>query len=314
MNSLDQSFSFFLPLEGQDMLQRFLYQHYKSNSFREAKAFSYNNTTPLSHYWKLGRLLFEQADSSPLALQPLLYFYGFVDLLKGTVLLYDPHYPSSSHVLAHGVSTRKRKKRSYCFLDDEVKIQKNGLFSHTASVMFHMKHVEGEKWSMGHLLLQIPELYELFTFIHNYPPLLTVEFHPEFFEIKSQQPIGQTERENVKEWISKKEMKAVLKEEGSSVLSYSSSLIENSAFKKTLLQDHENRYYLLPDVEKHTGLHELLVHYLLLYNLSMICRYETEWWGELITHQTTSDFSFIKAYLALVREKVPFLFQPYYTP
>ncbi|MEH7537842.1 YaaC family protein, partial [Bacillus toyonensis] len=53
-------------------------------------------------------------------------------LFKACLLTIDPNYPESTTVLAHGVTTRKRKKQGYQFLEDEVKIQKNGLFTHVA--------------------------------------------------------------------------------------------------------------------------------------------------------------------------------------
>ena len=64
-----------------------------------------------------------------LLIQPILLFYGFVHLIKACLLQQDPCYPENTSVFAHGVTTRKRKKQQYEFLKDEVKFQKNGLFS-----------------------------------------------------------------------------------------------------------------------------------------------------------------------------------------
>ena len=57
--------------------------------------------------------------------KPMLLFYGMGQLFKACLLTIDPNYPESTSVLAHGVTTRKRKKQGYQFLEDEVKIQKN---------------------------------------------------------------------------------------------------------------------------------------------------------------------------------------------
>ena len=35
---------------------------------------------------------------------------------------------------------------------------------------------------------------------------------------------------------------------------------------------------------------ELISHYLILYNLSMIARYETEWWSELLKTTPNDDY------------------------
>ena len=45
----------------------------------------------------------------------------------------------------------------------------------------------------------------------------------------------------------------------------------------------------------------------ILYNLSMIARYETEWWMELLKNRTTEDYPFILAFITLTTEKGPSL-------
>jgi hypothetical protein len=56
---------------------------------------------------------------------------------------------------------------------------------------------------------------------------------------------------------------------------------------------------------------ELIIHYLLLYNLSMIARYETEWWCELIKTTPTNDYPFISTFLSITAEKTPYLIFKY---
>lgn len=45
-----------------------------------------------------------------------------------------------------------------------MKIQKNGLFTHAAEQLFHMKHLETEKFNMLELMGKIPELQHLFRY------------------------------------------------------------------------------------------------------------------------------------------------------
>ena len=56
-----------------------------------------------------------------------------------------------------------------------------------------------------------------------------------------------------------------------------------------------------------SSLPEVLIHYAILYNLSMIARYETEWWMELLKNRTTEDYPFILAFITLTTEKGPSL-------
>ena len=57
--------------------------------------------------------------------------------------------------------------------------------------------------------------------------------------------------------------------------------------------------YLLP---------ELISHYLLLYNLSMIARYETEWWSELFKTIPNDDYPTIIQFLKQLNIKLLFLY------
>ncbi|WP_368731596.1 YaaC family protein, partial [Pseudomonas sp. 2822-17] len=70
-----------------------------------------------------------------------------------------------------------------------------------------------------------------------------------------------------------------------------------------------NDKYLPWHLPLYWNLPEIMTHYLLLYNLSMICRYEIDWWGELLYSFTNNDLSFIKSFLQCTSEKAPRLLQ-----
>ena len=54
---------------------------------------------------------------------------------------------------------------------------------------------------------------------------------------------------------------------------------------------------------------ELLIHYLLLYNLSMISRYETDWWYDLLGSYSSEDYPFIYQFLSISAQKSLTIFQ-----
>ena len=85
-------------------------------------------------------------------------FYGLCPTIKSLFIDLDPNYPESTSLLAHGVTTRKRKKQQYEFLKDEVKVQKNGLLPCAAEKLFQIKQLEGEKFTMETLIREIPEM------------------------------------------------------------------------------------------------------------------------------------------------------------
>src|SRR6476620_4268203 len=100
---------------------------------------SYQNCYPFIYYLEHAKTYYEQANIAPLSIKPILVFYGFSQLLKACLLTIDPNYPESTALLAHGVTTRKRKKQQYEFLKDEVKVQKNGLLPCVADKLFQIK-------------------------------------------------------------------------------------------------------------------------------------------------------------------------------
>lgn len=196
----------------------FLQKNYESLNVKSPKILAFENCYSFISYLEHGTIYLNQAKISPIQIKPLLHFYGLLHLMKACILKVNPFYPENTMVLSHGVSTRKKKKNGYEFLKDEIKIQKNGFFSHAAYHLFQIQISPFEKYTMTQLLSNIEELYNLL----------------QFFSI---------------------------------------------------------------DTGKKAFLPNLLTHYLLLYNLSMIVRYESEWWNDLLKNYTHHDFVFINHFL-----------------
>lgn len=291
--------------------QQMLKKCYDKAQIENADQKSFENCYPFIYYLEHAQTYYDQAQKSPLLIQPILLFYGFVHLIKACILTIQPNYPENTSVLAHGVSTRKRKKQQYQFFQDEVKIQKNGLFPFIAEKMFHMKHLEGEKANMGDLLNSIPELNEHFitmegrsTFIKvkqkedfiHFPNQILDKFHmtenrfQDFYRTKSLYPIEFEKREDEKAF----------------------KLMDKSMDCVPLRYHFEEGTFYFPII-KNDLMHypEMLIHYLLLYNLSMIARYETEWWSELIKMMPNKDYPFISNFLKIAINKGPFLIYQY---
>ena len=151
-------FDLFSPFFSASSSQLFLKKCYSHLHISEAEQKSYQNCYPFIYYLEHAKTYYEQATISPLSIKPILLFYGYVQLLKACLLTVDPNYPESTTLLAHGVTTRKRKKQQYEFLKDEVKIQKNGLLTCITEKIFNIKQIEGEKFIMEALINEIPEM------------------------------------------------------------------------------------------------------------------------------------------------------------
>ncbi|GAE28270.1 hypothetical protein JCM9140_4484 [Halalkalibacter wakoensis JCM 9140] len=276
----------FIPFYSATYSRKYLTDQYEANKVSQAKTKSYQVCSSFMYHLQHGQLYFNQGTHSPIEIKPVLLFYGAVQLLKACILTRDPNYPENSQVLAHGVTTRKRKKATYRFLEDEVKIQKNGLFSHFLDKMFHMKHLEGEKYQMVTLLQHIADMHPLFkrltknslsykAKLQNNTVLMSQEILDGYhmtvnrFEQFLETNTTAKDSKNVKVQEEKNNIKILF------------SKLPPRWTSQPWLYDITGDMYLLKNREQvHSyQLPELASHFLLLYNLSMICRYEAEWWG-----------------------------------
>lgn len=296
----------YLPFFSTETSKSYLEKSYQLEKIEQAAQKSFENTYPFIYYIEHGKVYYEQAAAAPLIIKPILYFYGLVHLIKACILTIDPSYPDTTSVLAHGVSTRKRKKQQYHFLKDEVKLQKSGLFPYMAEKMFNMKYLEGDKFYMVDLLKQIPEMEMMFTSIQKEHTFIDIREKEQNFYIPStilnhyhmtetrfstylseQLKINAADIVHTKEYIKfnhNKEIKGDIKY----------NIVKgNHSFP--IKRNPLNHYP------------ELFSHYLLLYNLSMIARYETEWWNECIKLMTNNDYPFIHQFLDMTDRKSPFL-------
>jgi hypothetical protein len=293
--------------------QKALKKSYEKLNIEQPEQRSFENCYPFIYYLEHAKTYYDQAHHSPLLIQPILMFYGFANLIKACILTIQPDYPENTSVLAHGVSTRKRKKQQYQFFQDEVKIQKNGLFPFMAEKMFHMKHLEGEKASMEELLRLIPELNELFLNLEGTSIFSNVGFNGEHFLI-SEKVLDQfhmTESRFREFFQSKSQLSCDFLETQDKHLQLKMGL-DKARDIAPLRYHFEDNSFHFPN-QKSEILHypEIMVHYLLLYNLSMIARYETEWWSELVKMMPNRDYPFICTFLKIAQNKGPFLIYQY---
>lgn len=292
--------SCFLPYFSAEYTQKYLFEKYQKLQLIDAKQKSYENCYTFIYYLEHAKLYYEQAKIAPIVIQPNLIFYGYTHLLKACILTMDPNYPDSTTVLAHGVTTRKRKKQQYQFFYDEVKIQKTGLFSLIAKKMFHMKHLEGEKFVMKDLIESIPELTYLFK------------------EMKLPTSFIQLQHTNTNELIIPSSLMDTYNMTQKRFIQYIHSTYPNLDITNNLtvtinndlfIKNQPIRYNTLTNQfnffikKQEPSLHEVLIHYLILYNLSMISRYETQWWSELLKTMPTIDYPIIISFCLNTVEK-----------
>ncbi|EIT83806.1 hypothetical protein A374_18689 [Fictibacillus macauensis ZFHKF-1] len=296
--------------------QSYLYRCYERAGIEQAESKSYQNCYPFIYFIEHGKKYYDLASISPAEIQPVLLFYGMIQLIKACVLTTDPDYPENSSVLAHGLTTRKRKKKCYEFLHDEVKVQRNGLFNHFSYQLFHVKHTEGEKFKMLSLLQYIPELQNRLQEIQQKQQLLQVIQDQHDWHIPS--CILTTLHMNTERFLTYinqgSSSSFQLKNETKSHIVLSTSSILTPFSSQPFIWSSDNTYYISrsrPEESFYGALNEPMIHYSILYNLSMLCRYETEWWSDIFHSYTTNDLPFILSFLQTTQRKIPEWFGRY---
>ncbi|KRG12869.1 hypothetical protein ACA30_17455 [Virgibacillus soli] len=293
------------------LTRNYLTKRYNQINIEDAAAKAYDNCYSFIYYLEQGEAFYEQAAKTPLSIRPILLYYGLIHLIKACLLSIDPYYPHSTTVLAHGVSTRKRKRKDYQFFADEVKVQKNGLCTYFSERMFHVKHLEGEKFKMGELLELIVELEESFSFLKEKSSMIELPIRKGGLHIIPNQLLNSyhMSESRLKEYLSykcKKEIRWGENMEGH--LTFNKSIGNVPPFRYHIQKDS---LWLPSTIQELNLLPDLLIHYLILYNLSMISRYETEWWMELIKTTPNDDYPFIRDFLDITEIKGPFLIDNY---
>lgn len=303
----------FLPFFSANSTQSFLKNCYQKQQFDLAEQNSYENSYPFIYYLEHGQVYYKQAEIAPLIIQPILLFYGLVHLIKACILTIDPNYPETTSVLAHGVSTRKRKKQQYHFFHDEVKFQKSGLFPYMTEKMFHMKHLEGEKATMEELLAQVPELTHLFLQMEGKNTFIGLQQQSDGFLLPKSilDAFHMTESRFIEYWKIKTSSQIMVEELNNDFLIIKTNSYNNAELLPIKLCLDDKQHYFPLSKSVFNSFPELLIHYLLLYNLSMIARYETEWWSELIKTMPNQDYPFIQSFLNISAKKGPFLIYQY---
>ncbi|HEY4599850.1 MAG TPA: YaaC family protein [Cerasibacillus sp.] len=297
-------------LTSQETAQSFLHRVYeRSEALKEiADVKSYENCHSFMYYLDHGRKLFNAGHQVDIIFQPTLYFYGMGHFMKALILTERPHYPESTSMMAHGVSSRKRKKKAYTFLDDEVKIQHQGLLPYFSEHVLSMNRLPFEKIKMLYLCSLVPELQSLFLLTQD-PKLVKIPFKKQ----KLTFPSMLLDRYHMTAHTFINRIKPFLPHILETNITKSTIEItlakQLSEYNTPFFFDKNEQIYFPASRDIFYPISEIIIHYLLLYNLSMLSRYEAGWWGDLIVTKADIDYPFIVKFLEITAWKVPYLFE-----
>ena len=295
---------FYTYLNAQQHAQSFLYQCYLGMEDAEAK--SYQNYSTFMYLLDHSQRFYENGKKSDELVQPVLYFYGMVHLLKAYLLTKRPDYPESTSLLAHGVTARKRKKKFYTFTDDEVKVQQHGMFPYFSEHLYATKRIPFEKIRMETLFSLLPEMSNFFALQKQ--EKLTVIGSANSVHLQFPTKLFDNYHLTEKAFIARiQNYLPVIKEIKSGKLMLDIELEDYVDFSNGPFFKHmdNNQLYFPANRDSFLPISEVMIHYLLLFNLSMLCRYESEWWGDLFVSKADMDYPLIHHFLQVTAQKIP---------
>lgn len=297
-------------LETEPTARKFLTNQYLRQSIEQPERQAFHQSSRFLYTLKQARAYYQAAGEADLLIKPLLMFYGCINLLKALLISGDPYYPQNSRMLQHGASTRKMKRNAYNLLEDEVRPQKEGLFSVLTkklqlsplfdrySVLQLFSYLPGMHLDLKRLVDQqywqpvtmIPDddcyvltfprvdhgtlLYSSQTFLHLLNRLVPEDISSRF---SGERDLSGTSHQT-------------------KTVRLDSQLFLHLSRHPLFFHQSDNLYFWNYSTEEFP-LPIWASHYLLLYLLGMLCRYETAWWGELVLSHSYAEIYLVDQFL-----------------
>jgi hypothetical protein len=262
---------------------------------------------------------FEQADSCvELPVRPLIRYYALLDWVKTLLFLYDLSFPSSTSVLQHGISVRRSKRQPYRWPLETVFVHKDGVLQ-SLFALKRGRYREGselpQRIVIGDLLGSLPALVDDVASIHR-PFQHVYPVRQEVGEDRPREHVSRMIAANagmtVEEWKQAYVQASVdaTRQNGSDGAAAGSGTTREATSGHTsdpagLLMlpvssgghpwavTHGKDRYLLDSPR----CPQWLSHFVILYSLSALCRYNPLEWSDIVTWNNEVDAYLVRAYL-----------------
>lgn len=317
----------YIFLENEPSCKSLLMEHYKQQGITEdAHRLAFQNTDKVIYLIKQAREYYLTASTSHILVKPLLLYYGMVSLVKALLLTHDPYYPRHTRLLKHGVTTKKLKPKNYRFRDDEIRIQKEGLFP----LFLHLISEDRDylnKYRVQDLLALLPEVNKAYQRLYEHQTMVPVhlsnriQLEERMTTLYLPDTVLDTLHVTYSGFISFLNRYNT----GSSVFSESHHQTPRGIFQiqwehpkyvhvndspngfenRLFMQDYKGNFYFLLIHDREKLLPEETIHLMLMYVLGMLCRYETDLWGDLIFSFASEDMYIINEFLQISARKFP---------
>lgn len=317
----------FYRLSNERSAQKFLSSAYQKIGGPHPERMAFRNAWAFAAYIRQALSIFRPIREENVWMQPVLQYYGMMSLIKAWVLTQVPDYPQNTSVLRHGLSTRKRKRESYRLLQDEVRVQKEGLYPLVAELLGNPA-ASGDSYQLKVLFSFLSDLSTSYEQIFGETPLIPVTVGERASVPPGcAMPLEITETVLDRAHLTPEAFVSRLNHYAKGALfSLGDPGILDGRLQLTwrhpcakhvddwekgfnhpwFYEDKKGNHYLWFGNDcLDTPVDELLVHFMLLFSLSMLCRYEPPLWGELILDHAGEEQTLVRGLLRLIPRKVP---------
>ncbi|GAX88714.1 YaaC family protein [Effusibacillus lacus] len=308
----------FVYFESEQTANRYLREQYERLNLPDPQRSAYHATPKLIFGIKQARQYYRAAESCDIMTKPLLLYYGMMSLARAFIASRNPDYPTTTSVLKHGLSTRKLKRESYCFIQDEIRVQKDGLFVVLHDMLGGSRFSDRQRVVMKDLLSVLPELMSSYERLYGPPSVCEIDqaecSNGRYWDLPRWiLQSGQHTREEFLGMLNRMYPEQVLPDQGP-VFSLAESdppgrlHIHHTVPVTThplMIGDLSGRAYIRYPLTGDFLIPEISLHFMVMFVLGMLCRYETERWGEMILTFLSQDIYLINEFLNLSMRKFP---------
>ncbi|MFC7440178.1 YaaC family protein [Laceyella putida] len=329
----------YMLLQNEETARRYLIDAYSRRPFNQPDRLAYRNVPAFTSYINQATSLIKESQTNHPWVRPILLYYGMMSMLKAWLLTRIPDYPQNTAVLRHGLSTRKRKRERFRFCEDEIKIQREGLFPLVAEE-WNLPPMTGESYTAKELFSFIPDLHPTYHRLFQQKSLARVFFTrsgaglllhvPEqvldHFHLSAERLVDKLNQarhglfslSTSRGYDGYLTLHCACDEEGLSTVVVDNPLPPHPGFPSLSTTEslcvsfhhpwfYENKkgdlYLWLGNDRPVAPLPEILVHLMLLFSLSMLCRYDPPLWGEIMLDNQQAEQIIIHELLELVPRK-----------
>lgn len=273
---------------------------YLENKFQNTNCDLTNTANSLAFTMSTAREYYEASEKVTILTRPLLIFYGMNALAK---VLFMANHGKKSPSNSHGLT--KAEKWSGKFEELTVEIRRDGTFPQFHGC-FSNDNLASIKFSTKELLSVIPEIkVEFETVIGEKSRALKTKH--------SEHGINIIDTDLEKYTVLEKELSLIpgfqesfvsIQRLKDNIFLWSNSAESNKHFTRTIFGEN----YITLTVEKNGRfliLPEMSAHYLIMFLLGMLSRYQPQEWGRTIKGEVSGEIYLVQKFLEVTKRKFP---------